>query len=191
MVQGQCTTKYLPPGSGSVALAVAARFFINMSYNTMIQWSPELMATAVRSFGSSLVHGLAFSVALASPFVVYLVSILIMLHIWISSISQTMTTVSDSEYSKVLSAFTICTGGNATSILFTFQTDYQNFTSTGKCQQRPTSSYCDSNSSHRWSGGRVPPGNHGQIHPADPYRCRGAGFHFQVHHVCLVSFLQP
>lgn len=58
-----------------MALAVAARFFNNMSYNTLIQWSPELLPTGLRGAGCSLVYVAAFSAVVFSPFVVYSVSV--------------------------------------------------------------------------------------------------------------------
>ncbi|XP_072936139.1 carcinine transporter-like [Epargyreus clarus] len=62
---------FVPRGVFSVVLAVSARFFNNMSYATIIQWTPELMATPLRASGASFVHISAYAAKMISPFVVY------------------------------------------------------------------------------------------------------------------------
>ncbi|XP_050684671.1 solute carrier family 22 member 3-like isoform X2 [Leptidea sinapis] len=64
-------TAFVPRGIISVSLAVTARFFNNMSYVSIIQWTPELMPTAVRASGASFVHITAFAAVIVSPFIVY------------------------------------------------------------------------------------------------------------------------
>ncbi|CAK1541326.1 unnamed protein product [Leptosia nina] len=64
-------TAFVPRGIISVALAVAARFFNNMSYVSVIQWTPELLPTVVRASGASFVHISAFAAVLVTPFIVY------------------------------------------------------------------------------------------------------------------------
>ncbi|XP_045485745.1 carcinine transporter [Pieris rapae] len=64
-------TAFVPRGITSVALAVAARFFNNMSYVSVIQWTPELLPTVVRASGASFVHISAFAAVLVTPFIVY------------------------------------------------------------------------------------------------------------------------
>ncbi|KAG7304180.1 hypothetical protein JYU34_011116 [Plutella xylostella] len=58
-------------GIPSVALAIAARFFNNMAYNVIIQWTPELLPTTVRATGASSVHVSAYFTVMLSPFIVY------------------------------------------------------------------------------------------------------------------------
>ncbi|XP_046971681.1 organic cation transporter protein-like isoform X2 [Vanessa cardui] len=62
---------FVPRGLASVALAVSARFFNNMSYGTVIQWTPELLPTPVRASGASFVHISAFAAVMISPFIIY------------------------------------------------------------------------------------------------------------------------
>ncbi|XP_073948521.1 solute carrier family 22 member 3-like isoform X1 [Choristoneura fumiferana] len=62
---------FVPRGVASVALAVTARFFSNMAYSAVIQWTPELLPTAVRASGASFVHVSGFVAAFFSPFLVY------------------------------------------------------------------------------------------------------------------------
>ncbi|CAH0722971.1 unnamed protein product, partial [Brenthis ino] len=64
-------TAFIPRGVASVTLAVIVRFFINMAYGTIIQWTPELMPTPVRGFGASFVHISAFAAITVSPFIIY------------------------------------------------------------------------------------------------------------------------
>ncbi|XP_050352759.1 solute carrier family 22 member 3-like [Nymphalis io] len=62
---------FVPRGMASVALAVTARLFNNMSYGTVIQWTPELLPTSVRASGASFVHISAFAAVMLSPFIIY------------------------------------------------------------------------------------------------------------------------
>ncbi|XP_049887793.1 solute carrier family 22 member 3-like [Pectinophora gossypiella] len=62
---------FVPRGIASVSLAVLARFFTNMSYGAVIQWTPELLPTAVRASGASFVHISAFAAVAFSPFIVF------------------------------------------------------------------------------------------------------------------------
>ncbi|XP_045508777.1 carcinine transporter-like [Colias croceus] len=64
-------TAFVPRGIISVSLAVVARFFNNMSYVAIIQWTPELMPTVVRASGASFVHISAFAAVIVTPFIVY------------------------------------------------------------------------------------------------------------------------
>ena len=57
-----------------MTLAVMVRFFNNMAYGTVIQWTPEVMPTSVRASGASLVHVSAFAAVTLSPFIIYSVS---------------------------------------------------------------------------------------------------------------------
>ncbi|CAG9576210.1 unnamed protein product [Danaus chrysippus] len=62
---------FVPRGVTSVALAVTARFFNNMAYGTVIQWTPELLPTPMRASGASFVHISAFAAVTVSPFIIY------------------------------------------------------------------------------------------------------------------------
>ncbi|OWR44035.1 organic cation transporter protein, partial [Danaus plexippus plexippus] len=62
---------FVPRGITSVALAVTARFFNNMAYSTVIQWTPELLPTPMRASGASFVHISAFAAITVSPFLIY------------------------------------------------------------------------------------------------------------------------
>ncbi|CAG4958225.1 unnamed protein product [Colias eurytheme] len=64
-------TAFVPRGTISVSLAVVARFFNNMSYVAITQWTPELMPTVVRASGASFVHISAFAAVIVTPFIVY------------------------------------------------------------------------------------------------------------------------
>ncbi|XP_013163458.1 PREDICTED: solute carrier family 22 member 3-like [Papilio xuthus] len=64
-------TAFLPRGVATVSVATLARFFINMAYGAIIQWTPELLPTATRASGASLVHISAFGGLVVSPFIVY------------------------------------------------------------------------------------------------------------------------
>ncbi|XP_053601029.1 solute carrier family 22 member 3-like isoform X2 [Plodia interpunctella] len=65
------TAAFVPRGIPQVTLAIMARFCINMSYNAAIQWSTELLPTAVRASGSSLIHVSGYVATIMSPYVVY------------------------------------------------------------------------------------------------------------------------
>ncbi|XP_041974603.1 carcinine transporter-like [Aricia agestis] len=62
---------FVPKGVPQVTLAIMARFLINMSYNTVLQWSTELLPTPVRASGSSLIHVSGYVATVISPFIVY------------------------------------------------------------------------------------------------------------------------
>ncbi|XP_038208486.1 carcinine transporter-like [Zerene cesonia] len=64
-------TAFVPRGVISVSLAVVARFFNNMSYLAITQWTLELMPTVVRASGASFVHISAFAAVIVTPFIVY------------------------------------------------------------------------------------------------------------------------
>ncbi|XP_012552868.1 carcinine transporter isoform X1 [Bombyx mori] len=62
---------FVPKGIAQAALAVMARFFINMSYNAAVQWVTELLPTGVRASGSSVLHMSGYVAIVLSPFIVY------------------------------------------------------------------------------------------------------------------------
>ncbi|XP_075980295.1 carcinine transporter-like isoform X2 [Anticarsia gemmatalis] len=62
---------FVPKGIPQASLAIAARFCINMSYNTVIQWVTELLPTPVRASGSAAMHMSGYVAAVLSPFIVY------------------------------------------------------------------------------------------------------------------------
>lgn len=65
---------YFHTGLPQAGLAICARFFVNMSFNTIMQWSTEVLPTPVRASGTSMMHVSGFAGGLISPFVVYSVS---------------------------------------------------------------------------------------------------------------------
>ncbi|KPI93619.1 Solute carrier family 22 member 3 [Papilio xuthus] len=62
---------FLPKGVPQVALAIASRFMINMSYTAIVQWSAELVPTGARASGSALIHVSGYIATMMSPFIVY------------------------------------------------------------------------------------------------------------------------
>ncbi|KAI5635853.1 sugar transporter domain-containing protein [Phthorimaea operculella] len=62
---------FVPKGIPQVALAIMARFCINMAYNTIIQWATELLPTPVRASGSSVVHVSGYIGTVLSPYIVF------------------------------------------------------------------------------------------------------------------------
>ncbi|CAH3860637.1 organic cation transporter protein-like isoform X1 [Pieris brassicae] len=62
---------FVPKGVPQVSLAIMARFMINMAYNSAMQWCTELLPTAVRASGSSLIHVSGYVATVVSPFVVF------------------------------------------------------------------------------------------------------------------------
>ncbi|XP_026322044.1 organic cation transporter protein-like [Hyposmocoma kahamanoa] len=62
---------FVPKGLPQAGLAICARFFVNMSFNTIMQWSTEVLPTPVRASGTSIMHVSGFAGGLISPFVVY------------------------------------------------------------------------------------------------------------------------
>lgn len=65
-------TIFVPSGLPSLLCAVTARFFINMSCNTIMQWATEVLPTPVRGTGMSVVHICGYVGTVISPFIVYL-----------------------------------------------------------------------------------------------------------------------
>lgn len=63
---------FVGSGTGAVVCAVVARFAINMSYNTAIQWGAELFPTSVRGSALSAIHILGYIATMVSPYIVYL-----------------------------------------------------------------------------------------------------------------------
>ncbi|XP_041987193.1 carcinine transporter-like [Aricia agestis] len=63
---------FIGRGLPSIMCAVIARFFINMSCNTCMQWAAEMLPTPVRGSGVSIVHICSFLATIISPYVVYL-----------------------------------------------------------------------------------------------------------------------
>ncbi|KAI5643291.1 sugar transporter domain-containing protein [Phthorimaea operculella] len=66
---------FLGLGLPRVILAISARFFANMTFNTTIQWVAEVLPSGARASGSSLVHVTSFLLASSTPFIVYLENI--------------------------------------------------------------------------------------------------------------------
>ncbi|CAK1541327.1 unnamed protein product [Leptosia nina] len=62
---------FVPKGIPQVSLAIMARFLINMAYNAAMQWCTELLPTAVRASGSSLIHVTGYIATVVSPFIVF------------------------------------------------------------------------------------------------------------------------
>ncbi|XP_063364715.1 carcinine transporter-like [Cydia amplana] len=65
-------TAFLGGGLSSVLCAVVARFAINITCNTVMQWATEMLPTAVRGTGMSIVHICGYVATVISPFIVYL-----------------------------------------------------------------------------------------------------------------------
>lgn len=65
-------TIIVPNGLPSLLCAVTARFFVNMSCNTSLQWATEVLPTPVRGTGMSVVHICGYVGTVISPFIVYL-----------------------------------------------------------------------------------------------------------------------
>ncbi|XP_047997891.1 carcinine transporter-like [Leguminivora glycinivorella] len=65
-------TAFLGGGLSSVLCAVVARFAINITCNTVMQWATEMLPTAVRGTGMSIVHICGYIATVISPFIVYL-----------------------------------------------------------------------------------------------------------------------
>ncbi|KAJ0179011.1 hypothetical protein K1T71_005786 [Dendrolimus kikuchii] len=69
-------TVFVGSGIQSVIYAVIARFAVNMSYNTAMQWAAEILPTSVRGAGVSIVHICGYIATVISPYIVYLNTIL-------------------------------------------------------------------------------------------------------------------
>ncbi|CAH0698722.1 unnamed protein product [Spodoptera exigua] len=61
----------VPKGIPQASMAIMARFFMNMSYNAVIQWATELLPTAVRASGSATLHMSGYVISILSPYIVY------------------------------------------------------------------------------------------------------------------------
>ncbi|XP_055911752.1 solute carrier family 22 member 13-like [Eupeodes corollae] len=62
----------VPIGPYSAALAIAGRFFVNISYNIGLQYAAELLPTVVRAQGVAFIHIMGYVASIIAPFVVYL-----------------------------------------------------------------------------------------------------------------------
>lgn len=67
-------------GVPSASLAIAGRFCVNISYNIGLQYAAELLPTVVRAQGVALIHIMGYVATIISPFVVYLVSVIVNYH---------------------------------------------------------------------------------------------------------------
>ncbi|XP_055844858.1 carcinine transporter-like [Episyrphus balteatus] len=65
----------VPIGPYSAALAIAGRFFVNISYNIGLQYAAELLPTVVRAQGVAFIHIMGYVASIIAPFVVYLANI--------------------------------------------------------------------------------------------------------------------
>lgn len=63
---------FVGSGLASVVCAVLARFTVNMSCNTAMQWTAEMLPTSVRGSGTSIAHICGYIGTVISPFVAYL-----------------------------------------------------------------------------------------------------------------------
>lgn len=61
-----------PVGVYSASLAIAGRFFVNISYNIGLQYAAELLPTVVRAQGVAFIHIMGYVASIVAPFVVYL-----------------------------------------------------------------------------------------------------------------------
>ncbi|CAB3221118.1 unnamed protein product [Arctia plantaginis] len=62
---------FVPKGITQAALAITARFFLNMSYCASIQWATEILPTPFRASGSSILHMTGYVATAMSPFIIY------------------------------------------------------------------------------------------------------------------------
>ncbi|CAH3860358.1 unnamed protein product [Pieris brassicae] len=65
------TNAFVSNNFASGALLVSARFFNIMAYNTLIQWTPELLPTSMRASGGALIFTFGNLPLLLSSFVVF------------------------------------------------------------------------------------------------------------------------
>ncbi|CAF4896743.1 unnamed protein product [Pieris macdunnoughi] len=65
------TNAFVTNNLASGALLVSARFFNIMAYNTLIQWTPELLPTSMRASGGALIFTCGNLTLLLSSFVVF------------------------------------------------------------------------------------------------------------------------
>ncbi|TMW44694.1 hypothetical protein DOY81_010226 [Sarcophaga bullata] len=64
-----------PTGVYSASLAIAGRFFVNISYNIGSQYAAEILPTVVRGQGVAFIHIMGYISTMIAPFVVYLSNI--------------------------------------------------------------------------------------------------------------------
>lgn len=62
----------VPVGIYSATLAIAGRFFVNISYNIGLQYAAEILPTVVRAQGVAFIHIMGYVASIIAPFVVYL-----------------------------------------------------------------------------------------------------------------------
>uniref|UniRef100_A0A1A9X3B2 Major facilitator superfamily (MFS) profile domain-containing protein n=1 Tax=Glossina brevipalpis TaxID=37001 RepID=A0A1A9X3B2_9MUSC len=65
----------VPLGLWSASLAVAGRFFVNISYNVGSQYAAEILPTVVRAQGLAFIHLMGYVALMVAPFVAYLANI--------------------------------------------------------------------------------------------------------------------
>uniref|UniRef100_A0A1B0F9D3 Major facilitator superfamily (MFS) profile domain-containing protein n=1 Tax=Glossina morsitans morsitans TaxID=37546 RepID=A0A1B0F9D3_GLOMM len=65
----------VPLGLCSASLAVAGRFFVNISYNVGSQYAAEILPTVVRAQGLAFIHLMGYVALMVAPFVAYLSNI--------------------------------------------------------------------------------------------------------------------
>lgn len=65
-------TPFVGGGLPSVLCAVFARFTCNMAFNSILQWSAELIPTPVRGSGTSIIHICGYIATCVSPFIAYI-----------------------------------------------------------------------------------------------------------------------
>ncbi|CAK1546516.1 unnamed protein product [Leptosia nina] len=64
-------TAFISEGLPSVVCAILARFAVNMSFSTAMQWSAEVVPTSVRGSAASIVHICGYLATCISPYIVY------------------------------------------------------------------------------------------------------------------------
>uniref|UniRef100_A0A2A4IS78 Major facilitator superfamily (MFS) profile domain-containing protein n=1 Tax=Heliothis virescens TaxID=7102 RepID=A0A2A4IS78_HELVI len=62
---------FVPKGIPQASMAIGARFFINMAYTAVIQWSAELLPTGVRASGFATLHISGYIASVLSPYIVF------------------------------------------------------------------------------------------------------------------------
>ncbi|XP_047989449.1 carcinine transporter-like [Leguminivora glycinivorella] len=58
-------------GLAAVLAAMVARFAVNITFNTTMQWAAEMLPTPVRGSGMAVVHICSYVATVISPFIVY------------------------------------------------------------------------------------------------------------------------
>ncbi|KAG7213591.1 hypothetical protein KM043_002845 [Ampulex compressa] len=56
----------------AATLAIAGRFWVNISYNIGLQYAAEVLPTVVRAQGVALIHIMGYVASIVAPFIVYL-----------------------------------------------------------------------------------------------------------------------